>query len=162
MKILKYISLFLMAAFWLIAINQNATAQMSNDELAKSYLKEYFAENIEGLALFLSDDATFEDSADTFIGRDALINGFTRVFSDIDINGYEEHDAYHSGSFYFTKGIVDFSVKAESLGETGDPFNFIIRFAVSLKMENGKVTSHRDYVDSAAFMEQFSEQKTNR
>ena len=162
MRIVKKNLVIIVAAFGCIFYSLNAAAQISNHELAKVYLEEYISGNIAGLEPYLSNDATFEDSADTFIGRDNIIIGLTRAFSVASINGYEEQDAYHSGAFYLTKGLVDFSVKAEVFGEIGEPYNFVINFAVSLKMSDGKVVSHRDYVDTKNFMEQLTKQQADR
>ena len=129
-------------------------------EAAQAYADAYSARDIDALSALLADDAVFEDPSSRFEGKDAIAAGLSEVFGRITSTGPEskEINKYRSGNDFVFMGWADFNMMMAIGDQPEREFNFKLDFMMTLRIDNGKVTEHRDYLDTEAFLSQLQAQ----
>ena len=127
---------------------------------AEAYASAYSARDIDALSALLADEAIFEDPSNRFEGKTAIQAGLTEVFGRITSTGPDsrEINKFRSGSTFIYMAFADFNMMMSVGGAPEQEFNFKVDFAMTLKVEKGKVIEHRDYVDTEAFLAQLQRQ----
>lgn len=161
-KIANFIKWFTILGLLILGVASKATAQTQQHvldaEVAEKYMNTYGASNIQGLREFLADNAVFDDPSSHFEGADAIVEGLTTVFSDITRLEFDLITKYRSGNQFVYSGLIDFKMILALSAEQRQEFSFKLDFMVVLKIENGKVLHHTDYIDSEAFKQQLKAQ----
>lgn len=136
------------------------TQYQRDAKAAQAYADAYSARDINALTALLADDAVFEDPSSRFEGKEAIAAGLTEVFGRITSTGPEskEINKYRSGNDFVFMGWADFNMMMAVGDQPKREFNFKLDFMMILKIENGKITEHRDYLDTEAFVSQLQAQ----
>lgn len=146
-----------------IVLTGFASAQDGTDpnaSAADAYATAYIAQDIEALAGLLADDAEFNDPANSWQGKDAIIEGLTDAFKRITGSGPDGREIrrFRSGNNFIFGAFADFNMLM-TLGEIPEAeYNFKVDFLMILTVENGKIIEQNDYVDTDAFGAQLQEQ----
>ena len=126
--------------------------------MAEHYLSRYAAGDIDGLGSMLTEDAVFEDSVSHFEGRDAVIQGLRAVFQALTIHDVKVSQRIVAPTHVLFNTTVRFSQDGTSMGLPGKILRFDLPMAVGLKLVDGKIARHVDYVDVGAYQEQLKAQ----
>ncbi len=123
--------------------------------VADAYIDAYIAMDWERIAPLLADKATFHDpTAETLFGatqkqgKADILTGFREGYAAITKMTLHRTRTLHSGHYAIVEGDLVWGVKFPDnrLVESRAPFIVIVR------VEDGKVVEHRDYVDYAQFV----------
>lgn len=117
-------------------------------EVVETYLARYAAEDADGLGELVGPGVIFEDPTTELVGREAFVIGLRQAFSGFTIHGLEEEQRIYSGSAHVLLiGRVHFTM-------SGAARALVVPFAMSLKVVDGLVVRHVDFVDSFEFARQ--------
>ena len=161
-KTLKGAVVFLGAILLLGGLSAAAQeSQYARDAAAaQAYADAYSARDIAGVSAYLADDAIFEDPSNRWSGKNEILDGLSGVVGRVTSAGPEsrEINKFRSGNFFVYLAWIDFSMMLEVGEEPEREFNFKLDFMMTLKVENGKIVEHRDYIDTEAFVGQMQAQ----
>lgn len=155
---------FIFLAVFVIIGGRGAAAQESQYErdakAAQAYADAYSARDMIGISAYLADDAVFEDPSSHWEGKDAILEGLGAVFDRVTSSGPEnrEINKFRSGNFFVYLAWIDFNMMMAVGDAPEKEFNFKLDFMMTLKVDNGKIVEHRDYVDTEAFVVQMQTQ----
>ena len=136
-----------------------AQTERSVAEIGDAYLALYSAGKIDQLAPWLTDQSEFQDPTVHAIGAKQIIEQLKGVFAMISELRFEVANKYLSGvDRVVQQGTVHFTLAGEALGVPDKSFKITLPFIVILRIAEGKVVHHADYLDSNAFMEQVKQQ----
>jgi ketosteroid isomerase-like protein len=127
-------------------------------DVARGYFEAVVAGDHEALRAMLADNAVFEDPTSRVEGRDAIIASWGG--QNVRMTGYAADASFFSdtGRYVFS-GTVRFEQTFQR-GDGGAPltFRFETPYVVVLRVVDGQIAYHRDYVDTGAFATQLNEQ----
>lgn len=124
-----------------------------NTDAVEAYVTAYAAKDYDTMENFLAEAAVFEDPANHFEGREAIIAGLKATLNGATETGVPaiEIMKMRSGNNYIVAAFIDFNLLMAPGGTPEKEYNFKINFMIMLKAENGKIIRHDDFVDSDAF-----------
>lgn len=123
--------------------------------VAEAYIGAYIALDWNRLEPLLADNATVHDPTAELLfktekkdGKPAVMKGFREGYAGVTKMEFHRTRTLYSGNFAIFEGDLEWGVKfpAGRIVESRTPF------VVILRVENGKVVEHRDYVDYAPFL----------
>lgn len=124
--------------------------------VADAYFDAYIALDWDRLEPLVGDNVTFEDrTAEQLFtsleksGKAEVVKGFRENYSGLTKMIFHKTRVLHSGAYAIYEGDLEWGVKypAGRVVESTTPF------IVILKVENGKVVEHRDWVDYGPFLQ---------
>lgn len=125
-----------------------------------AYVTAYAAKDYDTMASYLAENAVFEDPANHYEGRDAIISNMKANAHRSSDTGVppEEILKLRSGTTYILASKIDFNLLMSPGGSPEREYNFKVNFVIMLKVEDGLIVRHDDFVDSDAFMSQLQAQ----
>lgn len=117
--------------------------------LADSYIKAYFRKDWKELDSLLSDDASFEDPTVKSIsskamlqkGKVNMLKNFQETYVDLTMQ-FEQQHAVYSTHYVTVSGQLDLAILVQ-----GRSVRSVLPMTVILKIQDGLVVEHSDYVD---------------
>ncbi len=127
---------------------------------ARDYAAAYSSQDLQSLSELLADNAVFSDPSNHYQGKEAIIEGFRTGFKKIIGTGPDSREIgkFRSGNEFVHIALLDFSMLMSPGGLPEAEYRFKVDFTMILKVENGKVVEHTDYVDTEAFVSQLQAQ----
>ncbi len=119
--------------------------------IADSYFQRYSHKQIDSLAGLLADQAIYEDPLKEYVGKQEVLDGLKSYFGNIGHLDYRVARSFVSGKFVMYQGMVAFQFSEAEFGAGEGMFDYLTAFGVSLKLEQGLVVRHVDYIDMEAF-----------
>lgn len=143
------------------AIAQSPSQYEIDAESAEGYATAYLQQNLETMAPYLAEDATFEDPSNRFTGRADILDGLAGIFGRITRGGTENREIskFRSGNRFLYSAFVDFYMMVPDNSRAPKEMRFQLYFSIALKVEDGQVVEHIDYVDTEAFVRQLQAQR---
>lgn len=124
--------------------------------VADAYFDAYIALDWDRLEPLLADNATFQDrTAEQLFtslkkdGKVDIMKGFRENYSGLTKMIFRKSRVLHSGAYAIYEGDLEWGVKYPA----GRVVESVTPFVVILKVENGKVVEHRDWVDYGPFLQ---------
>ena len=128
-------------------------------EVAKDVGGEYFAAYIardwDSIEPLMADENSFHDDSAAlvfgsveYLGKENVLRGFREGYAGITHMKFTSLREMHAGHFAIFEGSLDWGVNVGG----GRVVNSEMPFVVILRIENGKVTEHRDYADYSPFI----------
>ena len=124
--------------------------------VAERYFKNYARLGFDSMAVDMANEYSFEDPTARIIFQGLRINGkeqalenFKKVYTFFNVS-LPVNRSYFSGNYGVFEGVYKFSVNAPN----NEVMSFELPIVVIIKVENGKVTEHRDYADYQAYLAQ--------
>jgi len=139
----------------------------TSEKIARTYYDYYIQLDFEKMAPLLAENASFFDptaqqifGAQETSGKAAVLENFKTAYASITQMKIHAANAYFSGQYGIFSGQLDWSFKS------GPEPNLIhikkMPLTVTIKVENGVVTEHRDYADYRVFTKQYEMQTANQ
>lgn len=133
----------------------------STGTIGDAYLDAYIALDWDRLEPMLADSVSFQDRTAELLfpnlvksGKGEVIKGFREGYTGLTKMIFHKTRSFHAGNMAVYEGNLEWGVKFPQ----GRVVESLTPFIVILRVENGKVVEHRDYVDYQPFLEQ--ERKT--
>lgn len=129
----------------------------STATVSDAYLDAYIALDWNRLEPMLADNVTFQDRTAELLfpnlvksGKAEVIKGFREGYVGLTKMIFRRSRTFHAGNMAVYEGELEWGVKMSPtrVVESVTPFVVIVR------VEDGKVVEHRDYVDYAPFLKQ--------
>lgn len=124
--------------------------------IADAYFDAYIALDWDRLEPLVADNATFQDrTAEQLFtnlqksGKVEMMKGFRENYSGLTKMIFHKTRVVHSGAYAIYEGDLEWGVKYPA----GRVVESLTPFVVILKVENGKVVEHRDWVDYGPFLQ---------
>jgi hypothetical protein len=115
----------------------------------------YSKAQIDSLERFLAEDAVFEDPSHMLHGRTEFISKLKTSLEGFVFERYDIHQWIPSGRHHILAiGVLTFTQQGRD-----KTLRFETPLAVGLKIVDGKVARHVDYVDLRVYMEQLEAQR---
>jgi ketosteroid isomerase-like protein len=139
----------------------------TSEKIARAYYDYYIQLDFEKLAPLLAENASFFDptaqqifGAQQTNGKSAVLENFKTAYANITHMEIRDANAYFSGQYGIFCGQLDWSFKS-------GPEHHLIHIkkmplTVTIKVENGQVTEHRDYADYRVFSRQYEAQTSKQ
>lgn len=123
--------------------------------VADAYLKAYIGLDWDRLETMLADDASFHDptAARLFTGLAAqgkarMMTTFRTNYAGLKRMAFRSTRTIHSGDLALYQGDLDYTL---DMGD-GRDVTSVAPMVIVIEVRDGKVASHRDYVDYAPFI----------
>lgn len=125
-------------------------------KVADAYIDAYIALDWDRLEPMVADNATFQDRTAEMLftslqksGKAEIMKGFRENYAGLTKMIFHKTRTLHSGNYAIYEGDLEWGVKypAGRIVESTTPF------IVILKVEDGKVVEHRDWVDYGPFLQ---------
>ncbi len=124
--------------------------------VADAYFAAYFARDWARLEPLLADDVSLNDPTATLlfgagggaIGKTQVMTGLRTVFAGVKAFDFRQQRALYSGNFAIYEGDLDMTIDMRD----GRDVSSTTPMVVVLEVKDGKIFSHRDYVDYAPFV----------
>ena len=131
----------------------------------RDYVKTYVARDFEALAKLQTEDCTFQDPTAVMLGAgreqrgpEAIRANFERAFTGCQKFEYEPTFEFAFGRYAVFAGTCRYAFPGRALGVQVESAEFELPLIVVLETKDGRVASHKDYADYAAFREQLARQ----
>ncbi|WP_427969256.1 nuclear transport factor 2 family protein [Altererythrobacter sp.] len=128
--------------------------------VADAYFADYIALDWDGLEPLLAEDASFADPTAELLfgnppteGRAAIMEKFRKGYASISQMSFAQDRAIHSGNMALYEGTLSWTLNFAD----GNVVSTSMPFVAMIRVEDGKVVSHRDYGDYANFIEAMRE-----
>lgn len=158
MRIKFYLlSLLLIVSIVLIAQPKTFnTITTSTKTVAERYFKNYAQLNGDSMALDIADDVTIDDLTSKLLfnnprisGKEQAIQNFKREKIIFNVT-VPVSRSFFSGNFGVFEGMYCYSMYTPNK----EVVSFALPIVITIKVENGKVTEHRDYADYQTYLSQ--------
>lgn len=123
--------------------------------IADAYAAAYVALDWDRLEPLLADDASFLDPTATLVfgsvgtqGKVAVMKNFRSAYASLRKMSLTKRQVIHSGHFALYIGDLTWTV---DMGD-GRDVSSVTPIVIVIEVKDGKVVSHRDYVDYAPFL----------
>ncbi len=123
-------------------------------EIADQYFKAYVDRDWDRIEPHLAEGAQFDDPTARIIfggvghqGKAAMMKAFREGYASISAMSFDPQRVLHSGEYGIFEGVLNWTLELEGMSVASSaPIITIVR------VENGLVTEHYDYVDYAPFV----------
>ncbi|MEZ5891858.1 MAG: nuclear transport factor 2 family protein [Parvularculaceae bacterium] len=122
-------------------------------EVSDSYFESYVARDWDRIENLIADNVRTEDptARDIFgsvarVGKTEVMKGFREGFSSISAMNFDRQRVLHSGEYGIFEGVLHWTIDVNGVEVTSaTPIVTVVRVV------NGKVSEHYDYVDYQPF-----------
>lgn len=132
-----------------------AEATAATAPVADAYFAAYIARDWDALEPLLADDGSFQDPTATRVfgsvaaeGRAAVMERFRKGYVGITHMQFATTRRMMSGDVAIYEGALDWGLALQG----GAMVQSVTPMVIVLTVRNGKIASHRDYVDYAPFL----------
>ena len=130
----------------------------TSKEIGEKYFASYLAMDWDKIETMLADNATFTDpTAETVFGgglrdgKEAMMKSFREGYASIEELKFIKSRTIFSGNYAIFEGDLDWTVRVGN----GKKVSTVMPIITMLKIENRKVTEHRDFADYHPFLVEF-------
>lgn len=124
-------------------------------KVGEAYIAAYIGLDWDRIEPLLADHATFHDPTAEVLfraapkgGRDSIMKAFREGYADISNMMLHRSRTFYSGNYTVFEGDLEWGLRLPD----GRTIQTRAPFIAILRIENGKVIEHRDYVDYAPFL----------
>ncbi len=124
-------------------------------KLADAYMSAYIALDWDALEPLLADDASFADPTAELVfgnapaeGKDAMIAKFRKGYASISRMSLLQDRAVYGGNIALYEGTLSWTLHFRD----GNVLDSKMPYVAIIRVEDGKVVSHRDYGDYTPFI----------
>ena len=123
-------------------------------EISDRYFNAYVDRDWDRIEPLLAEGAQFDDPTARIIfggvghqGKAAMLKAFREGYAAISAMSFDSQRVLHSGDYGIFEGVLNWTLELEGMSvASSTPIVTIVR------VENGLVTEHYDYVDYAPFV----------
>ena len=132
----------------------------STKTVAERYFKNYAQLNGDSMAIDIADDVTIDDLTSKLLfnnprisGKEEAVKNFKRdkIIFNVSV---PLSRSFFSGNYGVFEGVYTYSMYTPSK----EVVSFALPIVVTIKVENGKVTEHRDYADYQTYLSQMQKE----
>lgn len=132
-----------------------AEQKVETEQVADAYFDAYIARDWDRLEPLLADDASFADPTAELVfgnpptrGRDAIAAKFRKGYSSISAMSFDPIRVFHGGNMALYEGTLSWTLNFAD----GNVLDSSMPYVAIIRVEGGKVVSHRDYGDYTDFI----------
>ena len=129
-------------------------ATATSQEIGDRYFAAYIARNWDAIEPLIADNASFQDGTAELVfggvlrqGKPAMMKLFREGYANVQYMRFERARSFYSSNYAIYEGTLDWAL---DMGD-GQIVKTKMPFTTILRIENGKVTKHRDYADYRPF-----------
>ncbi|MGP1281656.1 MAG: nuclear transport factor 2 family protein [Parasphingopyxis sp.] len=130
-------------------------AGAATQPVGHAYFDAYIARDWDALEPLLADDASFHDATAELVfggaeaeGKAAMMTLFRDGYEGITRMTLRPMRNFHSGHYSVFEGELDWALRLDDGMEVAS----VMPFVTILRVEDGRVVSHRDFADYAPFL----------
>lgn len=139
-------------------------ASTATQGVGQAYFDAYIARDWNRIEPLLADEASFHDATAELVfggaiaeGKPAMMTLFREGYAGITRMSLRPLRAFHSGHYSVFEGELDWALRLDDGVEVAS----VMPFVTIVRIEDGRVVSHRDYADYAPFVAALREARAN-
>ena len=132
-----------------------ADQRVETIKVADAYFSAYIARDWDSLEPLLADDASFADPTAELIfgnspteGKQAIVTKFRQGYASISEMSFLQDRAVYGGNMALYEGTLSWTLNFRD----GNVLKSEMPYVAIIRVEDGKVASHRDYGDYTSFV----------
>lgn len=132
-----------------------AAAGEATSKVAGAYFAAYVALDWDALEPYLADNASFSDPTAELVfgnppteGRDAMMAKFRTGYAGIEEMHFDQDRVIYSGNLALFEGRLGWTLHLRD----GNVLKSEMPYVAVIRVDDGKVVSHRDYGDYSSFI----------
>lgn len=128
-------------------------------DVAREFLSHYGKGDLQELEPFLGEDVRFESPSFELAGKEEVLAAYGNVFGTMRMRRLALERVVSSGAFHvLAEGRLAFTQDGSRFGMPDEEFGFDLPITIALKIVEGRVVRHIDYINTDDLLEQLDQQ----